>query len=122
MPEMNSRLNLVTDWGELAEGSNYSPRELASRCRVSLRHLERFFLATKGQLPHQWLNERRQRKAWELMCAGGLVKEVAAQLGYKQAPHFSREFKRYHGTSPANIARAPDRNVGFTYEMSLLDK
>ncbi len=119
---MNSRLNRIKNWVELAEGANYSPKELASRCGVSLRHLERFFNATRSQLPHQYLNECRQRKAWELVCAGGLVKQVAAQLGYKQAAHFSREFKRYHGTSPARIGPASDRNVAFRYEMSLLDK
>jgi transcriptional regulator GlxA family with amidase domain len=100
---MNSRLNHIKNWEELAEGSNYSSKELARRCNVSLRHLERFFMATRRKLPHHWLNEYRLQKARELMCAGRLVKEVAAYLGYKQAAHFSRAFKRYHGASPARI-------------------
>ena len=106
--EMKSRLNRIKNWGELAEGSNYSPKALARRCGVSLRHLQRFFKATRSQLPRQWLNEYRQRKARELMGAGALVKEVAAQLGYKHAAHFSREFKRYYGMSPAKISPASD--------------
>ncbi len=103
---MRSRLNRVNNWGQLAEKSNYSAQELAKQCNTSLRHLERYFIQVKKQSPHEWLNERRQQKALELLNTSCLAKEVAWQLGYKQAGHFSREFKRYHGVSPAEINEA----------------
>ena len=113
---MGSRLNKVGDWEELAKASNYSASLLAKRCSVSLRQLERFFLYKTNQSPHQWLNELRQEQALKLMSGSCLAKEVAQQLGYKQAAHFSREFKRFHGFSPIEIKRASvqeSRNVAF---------
>jgi AraC-like DNA-binding protein len=68
-----------------------------------LRQVERFFLETEGKLPHDWLSERRQKKALNLIRAGCIVKEVAGQLGYSQAANFSRDFKRFHGASPTEI-------------------
>ena len=50
------------------------------------------------------------------------MKEVAAHLRYKQASHFSREFKRYHGVSPLNIGVAPAQMSLLDKEMSHLDK
>jgi AraC-like DNA-binding protein len=97
------QLNCIANWDELAEKSNYSATNLAQRCHVSLRQLERYFMDAKGQSPHHWLNELRQTKALVLIQRGKAVKEVAAQLGYSQAANFSREFKRHHGVSPSEI-------------------
>jgi len=102
---MQSRLNRIPDWNERAEASNYSATALAKRCDVTLRHLERYFLETRGRSPHAWLHELRQRKARELILGGSLVKETAARLGYSQVANFSRDFKRHHGVSPAVIER-----------------
>jgi AraC-like DNA-binding protein len=33
------------------------------------------------------------------------VKIVAAELGFKQVSHFSREFKRFHGSLATDVAR-----------------
>ena len=120
---MHSRLNQIKNLPELAAESNYSATSLARRCKVSLRHLERFFQETKGTSPHQWLNELRQQEALDLVRTGCLLmKEVAAHLRYKQASHFSREFKRYHGVSPLNIGVAPAQMSLLDKEMSHLDK
>ena len=113
---MSSRLDQVLNWEQLAATSSYSVKMLAKRCDISQRQLERFFWHTKKQLPHQWLNELRQKQGLILMDGHALVKEVAGQLGYKQAAHFSREFKRFHGVSPTAIKKASvqgSRNVAF---------
>ncbi|MCW5555109.1 MAG: helix-turn-helix transcriptional regulator [Verrucomicrobiae bacterium] len=96
-------MNRITDWENLAEASRYSTRELAKRCNVTSRQLERYFLGTKGMPPRQWLTELRQRRALELMAAHSSVKAAAWRLGYRQAAHFSREFKRYHGVCATEI-------------------
>lgn len=66
--------------------------------------LERYFLNKIGKPPKAWLAEQRQRQASELLRGKGKsVKEIASKLGYKQAHHFSFEFKRYWGVCPTKF-------------------
>lgn len=107
---MRSRLNRIKNWEQLAEEVGYSTQKLAKLCGVSARTLERYFIETKGTAPHDWLNGIRQQRALQFIAASLLtVKEIAGKLAYKQASHFSREFKRYHGVSPAEIHSAERR-------------
>ena len=100
----------------MAEEAGYNAKQLAKRCGVSLRQLERFFPKATGKTPQQWLNYLRQQKAFELLTSGQSVKEVSIRLSYKQSSHFSREFKRFHGVPPSELLAAD-----FSF-MSLPDK
>jgi AraC-like DNA-binding protein len=52
--------------------------------------------------PIQYLKKIRLNRARELMVDGKLrVNEAAAQVGYESSTQFSREFKRYRGSSPS---------------------
>jgi len=104
---MRSRLHHIRNWEELAEPSRYSAKKLATLCGTSLRHLERYFLETFRQKPHEWLARLRQAKARRLIMARRPVKEVAARLYYKSVASFSREFKRVHGSNPSEL-QSPD--------------
>ena len=101
---LNSRLNRIKDWPELADKAHYSARRVARLCKCTLRHLERYFLCTKGILPQRWLDELRMEESWKWLSSGHLVKQVAARFGYKQRASFSRAFKRFHGLSPFDVA------------------
>src|ERR1041384_3878592 len=98
---MSSRLDRIRDWSELARQARFSPRHLASVCRVSLRQLERYYNDSFGQTPQEWLNEARFREAKKLLLKGLSVKEVSFKLGFKQASHFSRSFKQRTGQPPS---------------------
>jgi len=100
---MRSRLNLVQNWEELAEAARFSVQNLADSCQVSVRQLERYFRVMWSCSPHSWVHDLRQHKAAVLLKSGCFVKEVSVHLGYKQACHFSREFKRYHGVPPTEF-------------------
>jgi len=100
---MASRLTRITNWEGLAEEASYNAKKLAARCGVSRRQLERFMPQATGKTPQQWLNDLRQQKAFELIASGQSVKEVSIRLGYKQASHFSRDFKRFHGVPPSEL-------------------
>ena len=102
---MNSRLHQIQNWTELARQANWSATLLAKKCNVSVRTLERFFHEKMGKSPQVWLAEQRQREALELLRVSSSVKETAITLGYKHPTHFSRDFKKHWGHSPAAQTR-----------------
>jgi len=104
----------------VAVASKYSARALARACHVTLRQLERFFLATNGATPQSWLDRLRLQKAAALLDGRKSVKEVAYQLGYKQVSHFSRAFKQFHGVPPKEArTERSSPHVALGYEKSL---
>jgi transcriptional regulator GlxA family with amidase domain len=98
---MNSKLNHIQSWSELARQANWSVSALAKKCGVSARTLERYFLKDMGKCPKAWLSEQRQLLASKLLLDGSSVKETAACLGYKNQHHFSRDFKKQYGRPPS---------------------
>ena len=100
---MFSQLHRVQDWEALAQTDCYSAKTLALRSGVSLRQLERFFLAKFGKSPHAWLHELRMRRALELLKEGASAKGTAYTLRYKDPGHFTNDFKSYYGITPRNV-------------------
>lgn len=98
---MNSRLDRIQNWPELAPAAGWFAAALAEKCGVSLRTLERFFREHMSNSPKAWFAEQRQRRAIELLREGRSIKEVAAMLGYRNQHHFAREFKKYNGYCPS---------------------
>lgn len=74
---------------------------LACLCRVSPRHLRRYFHRNFGRSTQAWLDERRMHAAGPMLRRVRSVKEVAFELGFKQTSHFSREFKKFYGINPS---------------------
>ena len=97
---MSSRLDWIANLEGLAETARYSPKRLASACRVSLRQLERFTIRTFGRTPHRWLYELRMQRALELVRDRTSLKETGFMLGYKDVAHFSHDFKKFFGIPP----------------------
>lgn len=77
-------------------------REMARALSCSATHLRRVFRAGLGTSPHQWLRERRLRKAADLLVTSERsVEQVARAVGYESLSHFHRTFKRRFGVTPA---------------------
>jgi AraC-like DNA-binding protein len=97
---LNSPLQRIQSWPQLARQASYSVSALAKACGVSVRTLERFFLPAFGETPRRWLKRLRMQRAVELLCGGSNISETADRLGYKYPTHFSAEFKQVHGVPP----------------------
>jgi AraC-like DNA-binding protein len=100
---MNTKLTYVENWPELAQRANGSVSVLAKLCGVSSRTLQRFFQKNAIIAPKDWITDKRLKRATELLRAGTSIKETASQLGYPNAHHFSRDFKKYAGCCPTRL-------------------
>ncbi len=85
--------------GQLAQALTLEA--LAAQVHMSVRTLQRRFLAASGMTPMQHLQGLRIDRARELLESGGLpVPEVAARVGYQDRVAFGRLFKRVTGVTP----------------------
>ena len=63
------------------------------------------FKALTGSSPVQYLKSIRLHKARALIDQGAGAAVAATAVGYESASQFSREFKRFFGTSPTGEAK-----------------
>lgn len=74
---------------------------LAALVNMSPSAFHRAFKDVTTSSPIQYLKKIRLSKAKALLIEeGSRVNEAATEVGYESAAQFSREFKRYFGTSP----------------------
>jgi AraC-like DNA-binding protein len=81
-----------------------SSADAARACHVAPAYLCRLFQRYDSVRPYDYLLKLKMNRAVELLQAGKLVKEVAAEVGMADPYHFSRVFKRLHGLSPSSVA------------------
>ena len=80
--------------------------ELSSLCGMSEVYFRRLFMSCYGTSPKEYIIERRISYAKSLLASGDFsVGEVAMLCGYAEPCHFSREFARRTGISPAQFAK-----------------
>lgn len=76
----------------MAEEIGYNPQYLASIFKKEL-----------GVTPSGYIRQVKMEEAKELLASRTVsVGEISASLGYCNASHFIREFKRYYGVTPKN--------------------
>ncbi len=97
---VNSRLFSNHDWEAHSTHAHYQYATLATELGLSHRTLRRRIAIAFHAAPHKWLEAMRLRKAAELLPLLS-VKEIAAQLGFKQVSHFSANFRRFYGICPS---------------------
>lgn len=90
-------------WDEVARdlAANWSLDLLAARCHVSKEQFRRVCLRDLGRSPMQHLTSLRIERAQHLLTSTqDKVESIAQQVGFENAPVFSRAFKRWVGRSP----------------------
>jgi AraC family transcriptional activator FtrA len=76
--------------------------DMARRIHVSIRTLQRRFLAATGMTPMQYLQVVRIERSKDLLESGRLpVAEIADRVGYQDRVAFGRLFKKMAGMTPA---------------------
>ena len=89
--------------GRLAREAGFKPGVLAKKMGICQRQLQRRMQEEFGCCPQDRLDERRMDAAPAELLKTHLVKVAARELGYSQPSHFSRQFKRRYGLSPADF-------------------
>lgn len=76
--------------------------QIAENMYLSPFYISKLFKSETGDTPINYLISLRMEKAKELLDRNPAlsIQEAAAQVGYEDAYHFSKLFKKYYGLSP----------------------
>lgn len=82
-----------------------SLERIAENMYLSTFYISKIFKSETGDTPIRHLIHIRLEKAKEILeqKPGLSIKEVAAMVGYEDAYHFSKQFKKYYGISPSQV-------------------
>jgi AraC family transcriptional regulator len=79
---------------------------IAEALSMSSSHFARAFKQTTGLAPHHYVLERRIEKAKSLLReTDEAIGEIAHQIGFATASHFSVAFQRYMARTPRQYRR-----------------
>jgi AraC-like DNA-binding protein len=93
------------------EGTRFS--EVAQAAGVSRSHLCRIFKRVTGLPLKRFLTRRRLRAAKTLLRDPAMpIHEIASRVGYRDASHFNRVFRRWEGQAPSLYRRQRIRQAG----------
>jgi len=81
--------------------------QIAENMYLSPFYISKIFKGETGDTPIRHLINIRLEKAKEFLETGngGNIQEVAAAVGYDDAYHFSKLFKKYFGISPSQVRK-----------------
>jgi len=103
-PALDPRIRLACEYmlGRLAE--RFRIEEVAAACNLSASRLAHLFSAQMGMGPKAWINDMRLQQARKLLLdTPEGIGVIAARVGYDDAPHFTRHFRRSVGCSPSQF-------------------
>jgi AraC-like DNA-binding protein len=101
----------IGQWTEFARRAQFRPNLLANALGISHRQLQRYARELFGCSLQKWLKLQRLQHAGYLLVKYGCAKTVCHCLGFKRLSHFSREFKRHYGRSPAGFLAWTNRRI-----------
>ncbi|ACS87359.1 AraC family transcriptional regulator [Musicola paradisiaca] len=109
---LHALMNRYSHFGQVARALRHienhyadslSVEQLAGEVNMSVSAFHHNFKSVTGTSPLQYLKSYRLHKARQLMVHNGLRANAASmQVGYESPSQFSREFKRYFGTTPGD--------------------
>jgi AraC-like DNA-binding protein len=95
------RLKRVIDYIDADMSSKINSRDLAAIAGLSRMHFASQFRVATGLRPHEFLLQRRIRRAAELMRDTTMpIMEIALSVGFQTQAHFTTVFKQFTGCTP----------------------
>jgi transcriptional regulator GlxA family with amidase domain len=89
-------------WIEMNYQTHMTVQSLADKANMSLRTFKRRFTDATGEAPLHYIQKIRIEQGREyLKHSNKSVSEIAWEVGYEDAGHFNRLFKRAYGETPA---------------------
>lgn len=82
---------------KVAWAARFSLVRLAALCGLKARTLRARWRVEFGCTPKRWLMRQRVLYAGFLAEHAERTEDIAAQLGYTDASHFTRDFRRHYG-------------------------
>lgn len=94
-------LNWITSYFSNYLSESLTLADMAARARLSPSRFSAVFKAKFGISPHRYLMNMRIQHAQELIRKGGYsLDEIAHYLGFSDAAHFSKAYKKITGETP----------------------
>ena len=77
------------------------PRDVADEFGITVRHMSRLFKQYSQVPPHEYIMRLKMNKASVLLLTSSMtVMRIATIVGFEDQYHFSRNFKKFYGSSP----------------------
>lgn len=112
--EMESQLSIRHEvWDAISAiekvvrgGEHFSIADTSAKLGLSADHFCAIFKKTIGYSPNDYFQRRRVHRSCQLLLnSRPTITEIAMDLGYSDAPHFCRMFKRYKDITPTEYRR-----------------
>ncbi|PSW20121.1 AraC family transcriptional regulator [Photobacterium sanctipauli] len=104
--QFDESIALAQDWMKRNLSQPITAQAVADHCELPLRTFNRKFKDQVGETPHQFLQRLRMDTAQQLLRDFGMsIQDVAEQVGYKDAHHFSTRFQKQLNVSPTEYRR-----------------
>ena len=101
---MDPRIAVITARIEQSLDTVPSIPALAAEAGLSTSRFAHLFRQETGVAPGRYLHRVRMERARVLLERTFLsVREVMAQVGFRDPSHFSRDFRRFHGIAPSAV-------------------
>jgi AraC-like DNA-binding protein/quercetin dioxygenase-like cupin family protein len=107
-PLLEMRLGRVLSWSEQHACDKLRVTDLTREAAMSERTFLRRFREATGSAPIDYVIRARIRRATELLASRNeklSITEIAFRCGFQDSNYFSRQFRRFTGTSPRSFRR-----------------
>lgn len=104
--EIFRRVSHARDWMEENFSSNITLEDIAAEATMNSQHFLRMFKQVYLITPHQYLIERKLKKARQLLESTGMtINEICEAIGFESVFSFSILFKSRFGAPPSRLRK-----------------
>jgi AraC family transcriptional regulator len=104
--EIFKRVSLAKDWMEENYNDNITLEDIASVAMMNSQHFLRMFKQVYHITPHQYLIDRKLKKAKQLLEDTGLtINDICHSIGFESVFSFSILFKDRFGLAPSHFRK-----------------